>query len=153
MTNPNHPGAGTGEFPPAMQPPMASNHPDPKAREAFDRMYAERAQREAERPAIEEAGRAALERLFVVAQRDTGQSRRIAAFLLGCYNGTRFPFDLTDFRGLDFELFEDCLAVLRMDYQPRQEVHNYFPQGGQKFEQLAHDWRLVDRLRDGAQAL
>jgi hypothetical protein len=152
-SNPTIPGAGADELPPAMQAPMASSHPDPVAREAFNRMYAERARREAQRPAIEQAGREALERLYQVAQRDTGQSRRVASFLLGLYNGARFPFDLTDLRGLDFELFDDCMAVLRMDYQPRQEVHNYLPQGGQKFEQLAKDWRLVDRLKDGPHTL
>jgi len=144
------PDADAGELPPAM--PMASTHPDPVAREAFNRMYAERAQRAAQRPAIEEAGRAALGRLYQVAKRDTGQARRVASFLLGLYNGNRFLFDLTDFRCLDAEVFDDCLAVLRMDYQPRQEVHNYFLNGGQKFEKLAEDWRLVDRLKDGTQA-
>lgn len=88
-------------------------------------MYKELAKREAERPAIEADGREALGRLFRVAHGDTGQSRKVAAFLLGCYNGTRFPFDLTDFRGLDYSLFEDCMVVLRMDYQPSQEVHCY----------------------------
>lgn len=127
-----------------MSAPMASSHPDPVARAAFDRMYEERAKRQAERPEIEVKGREALGRLFTVAQGDTGQARRIAAFLLGCYNGTRFPFDLTNFRGLDYELFDDCMAVLRMDYQPQQEVHNYFDRGGQRFEKLASDWNLTD---------
>lgn len=125
----------------------ASTHPDPVARAAFDAMLKERAKRQAERPAIDAQGREALGRLFKVAQTDTGQARRVAAFLLGCYNGGRFPFDLTDFRTLDYELFDDCLAVLRMDYQPRQEVHNYFERGGARFEQLAEDWGLVDVSR------
>ena len=30
--------------------------------------------------------------LFEVAPRDSGQPRYIAAFLLGLYNGSRFPF-------------------------------------------------------------
>lgn len=127
--------------------PMLSNHPDPEARAAFDQMYAERAKWEAERPEIDAAGQAALARLFRVAQGDTGQARRIAAFLLGCYNGSRFPFDLTDFRGLDFSLFDDCMTVLRMDYQPRQELHCYFKNGGALFERLAEDHGLTDVYR------
>lgn len=136
--------SGVEVLPPATPAPMMSNHPDPVVRAAFDAMCNERAKRQAERPTIDATGREALGRLFKVAQSDTGQARRVAAFLLGCYNGTRFPFDLTDFRGLDYGLFDDCLAVLRMDYQPRQEVHNYFENGGAKFEQLAKDWGLVD---------
>ena len=134
-------------LPSSMAAPMVSEHPDPVVRAAFTAMYAERAKREAERPAIDAAGLEALGRLFRVAQGDTGQARRVAAFLLGCYNGSRFPFDLTDLRGLDYGLFDDCLAVLRMDYQPRQEVHNYFENGGSRFEQLATDRGLVDFRR------
>lgn len=100
------------------------------------------AKRQAERPKIEAEGVAALKRLLPVAQGDTGQSRVIARFLLGCYNGMRFPFDLTDLRSLDYALFDDCMAVLKMDAQPSQEVHCYFDNGGEVFEQLAKDWGL-----------
>lgn len=97
------------------------------------------------RAKIEERGFEALQRLYVIACRDTGQARKIAGFLLGLYNGDRFPFDLTDLRGLDDDLFEDCMAVLRMDARlTRQEVHNYFDRGGQKFEQLVQDWNMPD---------
>jgi hypothetical protein len=121
-----------------------SNHPDPKAREMFNKLYAEQAAIEAERPAIQAEGEAALRRLFDIAQSDTGQCKIIAKFLLGCYNGDRFPFDLTDFRSLDHNLFMDCLAVLKMDAQPKQEVHNYFPDGGRKFEKMVEDWNIAD---------
>lgn len=103
---------------------------------------AQNSKRQAERPKIEAEGVAALKRLLPVAQSDTGQSRVIARFLLGCYNGMRFPFDLTDFRSLDYKLFDDCMAVLKMDAQPRQEVHCYIENGGEVFEQLAKDWGL-----------
>lgn len=75
----------------------------------------ERDARMAKLPAIRLEGEAALRRLLPVAQRDTGQSSVIARFLLNLYNGDRFPFDLTDLRRLDYELFDDCLAVLKMD--------------------------------------
>ena len=94
---------------------------------------------------IEESGFEALQRLYEVACRDTGQARKVAAFLLGLYNGDRFPFDLTDLRGLDDDLFVDCMVVLRMDARlTRKEVHNYFTQGGPKFERLAADWQMQD---------
>ena len=88
------------------------------------------------------AGEAALRRLLPVAMGNSGQSRRVACLLLGCYNGTRFPFDLTNLRSLDYEIVDDVLAVLRMDSNAYQEVHRYFENGGQIFEQLANDWNL-----------
>jgi hypothetical protein len=63
---------------------------------------------------------------------------------LGCYNGTRFPFDLTNFRCLDTALFNDCVPVLKIDANPKQEGRTYFPHGQAKFEQLARDWSVTD---------
>jgi hypothetical protein len=112
--------------------------------------FAEQRRLEQERvdqlPQVRAEGEAALRRLLPIAQGNTGQCRHIAAFLLGLYNGTRFPFDLTDLRAIDHALFLDCIAVLRMDNTPQREVHTYFPNGGQVFEQLAEDWRIPDRL-------
>lgn len=87
-----------------------------------------------------EAGEAALRRLLPIAMRDTGQSRRVAAVLLTCYNGLRFPLDLTNLRSLDYPILDDVLAVLRMDANAWQEVHCYFENGGRIFEQMAEDW-------------
>jgi hypothetical protein len=117
------------------------------AESALQAMLADQERRAAERPAIEEAGAAALHRLFKVANGHSGQCKVVARFLLGCYNGQRFPFDLTDFRVIDAELFDDCMAVLKMDFRPKQEVHCYFPLGGRKFEKLAHGWRIDDASR------
>jgi hypothetical protein len=127
--------------------------PDPQAREVFSKLYAQQARFEEERPKIEAEGEAALRRLFDVANRDSGQCGIIAKFLLGCYNGERFPFDLTDFRAIDSNLFDDCLAVLKMDARPRREVHTFFADGGQRFEQLAEnfgitDYRLLEEKRE-----
>lgn len=107
-----------------------------------------------DRDIIETRGAAALKRLYQVAQADYGQCRYIAHFLLGLYNGTRFPFDLTELRAIDDALFEECMTVLRMDARvTRQEVHRYFAEGGQSFEQLAKDWDVEDmeKVRENAQ--
>ncbi|VVE56750.1 hypothetical protein PAQ31011_05138 [Pandoraea aquatica] len=107
-----------------------------------------------------DAGLPALKRLFDIAHGNSGQCRKVAAFLLGLYNGQRFPFDMTDLRSVDQEIFEDMLLVLRMDSCPRAEVHTYFANGGRAFEQLANDWQLhtsaweptdkgMSRQRDG----
>lgn len=92
----------------------------------------------------------ALKRLFEIAQGDSGQCRHVAAFLLGLYNGSRFPFDLTDLRCVDTAIFDDCMLVLKMDSSPKREVHTYFPNGGRAFEDMACRRRIGDvkRLRD-----
>jgi hypothetical protein len=90
------------------------------------------------------AGQASLRHLFEVAQGDSGQCRYIAQFLLGLYNGTSFPFDLTNLRALDANLFEHCMRVLRMDARDtKKEVHQYFENGGARFQKLARDWGLI----------
>jgi len=103
----------------------------------------------AQLPQIRAEGEAALRRLFEVAQGDTGQCGRVARFLLGLYNGDRFPFDLTDLRGLDRNLFTDCMAVLRMDHTCEKEVHKYFPDGGKSFEAFAAEWTDEGYARRG----
>lgn len=113
---------------------------DQRFGEVVGARYDALALRRANRPQLLAEGEAALLRLLPVAQSDTGQSKRIARFLLSLYNGRRFPFDLTDLRGIDYELHDDCLAVLRMDHVLAQEVHHYFENGGEVFERLAQDW-------------
>ncbi len=97
------------------------------------------------RQVIEEAGFEALQRLDDIALRDAGPCRPVACFLPGLSSGLRFPFDLTDLRRLDDALFEDCMAVPRMDARvTAREVHTYFADGGVKFEQLAQLWSVQD---------
>lgn len=96
---------------------------------------------EAERPYIRTAGINALHRLVPVAQRDSGQSSVIARFLLSLYNGTAYPFSLTDLRGLDSALWDDCLAVLRLDRRPEQEVHEYIKNGDVIWDEFKAIWR------------
>lgn len=87
---------------------------------------------------------AALNRLWTIANHPSGQCRTVAKFLLGLYNGDRFPFDLTDFRSLDTEIFQDCLQVLVMDQNPEREVHDVLGVPGNEFERLAQEWRVED---------
>ena len=101
------------------------------------------------RKEVQAQGVAALHRLYRVAQGDTGQSGVVARFLAGLYNGQRIPFDLTDFRRLDNALYEDCMALLRMDARHCvQEVHNYVENGGAKWEQMISDWDMEKKSTD-----
>jgi hypothetical protein len=93
--------------------------------------------------------------LFEMAQRDHGGARVARRFLLSLYNGSRFPFDLTDFRLLDTARFEQCMAVLAMDHTPAAEVHvilgRYFREDGRPmgylFERWAYDMKLPGRCK------
>lgn len=101
-----------------------------------------------EKDILETRGLAALQRLYESACGNTNECRYVASFLLGLYNGIRFPFDMTDLRAVSGELFEDCMTVLRMDARiTRQEVHLYLTEGSAKFEALAKDWGIEDMLK------
>ena len=101
------------------------------------------------RAQIEEAGFDALHRLYAMTSNPDEEHAGVAArFLLGLYNGSRFPFDLTDLRLLSAEQLADAMAVLVMDARvTRQEVHAYFADGSRKFEDPVADFRVVDVQR------
>lgn len=145
MTTPTQLPAADSDLP---QPMDCMVQDKSAARAALAEIFNEQMRKEEERqaalPKIRADGVEALTRLLHIAQGDSGQCRHVAAFLLGLYNGDRFKFDLTDFRCLDYELFDDCMTVLRMDFQPAQEVHCYFENGGRIWEQLAKDWNVRD---------
>lgn len=90
----------------------------------------------------------ALVLVWNTAQRDTGQSRVCLRLLLGMYNGSRFPFDLTDLRLLDTNLLDAALLLLRMDARPQMEVHELLNRlygrrdFGHRLELLAWTWRF-----------
>lgn len=68
----------------------------------------------AEKPGARDRDRDALERLIAIAKRDTGQSRKVADFLLAWWNGAECGgFDLTDLWAVDTEIAEDMLTVIQ----------------------------------------
>jgi len=110
------------------------NHQD----DAVNDFLAQIRAHEVERETVLAAGMPALQRLAKVAQRDSGQAATVRLFLLGLYNGYRFPFNLTTLRGLDRDLFTACMDVLTLDARATvQEVHQYFTNGSELFEQFA----------------
>ena len=66
----------------------------------------------------------------------TGQVERLVRFLAGLYNGSDFPFDLTDLRALDTKLANACLDYLNYDRLAKREVHHHL-EGG---ERELHAW-------------
>ncbi|WP_051242623.1 DUF7673 family protein [Azohydromonas australica] len=93
----------------------------------------------------EQTGVEALRRLFEVAKGSSAQCGRVARFLLGLYNGARFPFELTQLRSVEEAVLEDAVRVLRMDASlVGREVHEYLAHGGPEFERLAETWYVLD---------
>jgi len=83
---------------------------------------------------------AALNRLIRMAQDDTGQSRKVANFLLAWWNAMDCGgFDLTDLWGLDRQIADDILLVMRLIALR----HSYPDVYGlrEPFERLVADWR------------
>jgi hypothetical protein len=72
----------------------------------------------------------------------TGQSRRIVAFLAGLYNGTDYPFDLTELRAVDRDIAADCLTLLTLDTRGIKEVHRYIENGDAKWAAMIEDYGL-----------
>lgn len=97
----------------------------------------------------QDAAIAALDRLVVVAQSDTGQSRRVANFLLARWNaGDCGGFDLTDLWMLDRAIADDILTVARL-----MATRHDYPTAtayGPQFAQRVADWR--PRLLAGPEA-
>lgn len=103
--------------------------------QASEKLMQQIAEFEIEREQTLSNGIPALERLANIAQGDTGQCDTVRRFLLCLYNGHRFPFDLNRLRGLDKNIFDDCMAVMRLDARATvKEVHRYFKNGSQLFE-------------------
>lgn len=110
---------------------------NPQIQEALNKVFAE----QSHRPRRRQEGIQALNRLVPISLNDTGQSRVIGRFLLGLWNGQAYPFDLTELRGLDSELYADCLAVLQLDRLGEREVHEYVKGGWAVWGQLAARYR------------
>ncbi len=101
-------------------------------------------------PAEIEKLKSAVKRLVNVAQSDTGQSRRVANFLLAWWNASEFGgFDFTDLWNVDLELAEDMVTVFTIlpNFRYYPDVLGF----GQQFEKLAVDWRPKARSETAPQ--
>lgn len=98
----------------------------------------------------------ALVTLWNLTQEHPGTSGARAAIgvLLGLYNGSRFPMDLTDLRLLDGKNLHAAISVIMHDADGCQrEVHEWLNQVsgrrdfGPRLEFLAWDYRLKGRVK------
>ncbi len=83
---------------------------------------------------------AALRRLIEIATRDTGQSRRVAEFLLAWWNAAECGgFDLTNLFSVDDSIAEDMVTVFALIAR-----FNKYPDTlgfGKDFEAILREWR------------
>ena len=103
-------------------------------------------QRVAQQPRERDAELAALERLLAIAKSDTGQSRRVANFLLAWWNAGRDGgFDFTDLWMVDAAIADDMVTVIAMIRR-----HRGYPDSlgyREDFEKLVVLWRGNRRKR------
>ena len=84
--------------------------------------------------------KAALERLIVIAKRDTGQPRRVANFLLSWWNSRVCgAWDVTEIRSLDQTIEDDIFVVLGLiaDGGGCPSLFGY----SDDFEEILRKWR------------
>lgn len=86
----------------------------------------------------------ALLRLLEVAERqDSGQARRVAAFLASTFDGAVYPFDLFELRSLDVALADDALACIDALRWGRADLHKLVPDGERRIAAVIDSWGLA----------
>jgi len=83
--------------------------------------------------------KAAIERLIQIAQSDTGQSRRVANFLLAWWNAEECGgFDLTDLWNVDSAIADDMVTVFGL----LANLNSYPDNLGysEQFERIVAEW-------------
>ena len=89
---------------------------------------------------MDETTRAAFERLLVIARSDTGQSRRVASFILSWWNAASLGgFDITDLFAVDRAIAEDMATVFA--YVARQSFTEYPEAYKAEIEDIIRQWR------------
>ena len=72
--------------------------------------------------------------------RDSGQIRYIARFLASTYNGTAFPWNPFELRGLDVEIGDDMLACLDALRWGKADLYRLVPDGDKRVEAVINLW-------------
>lgn len=89
---------------------------------------------------------AAIDRLVKIALGSTGQSARVANFLLAWWNATdNGGFDFTDLWSVDLEIAQDMLMVFALIANCRHYADHYGFE--EEFRQIVTNWRKPKRTR------
>jgi hypothetical protein len=88
----------------------------------------------------------AIDRLVKIALGNTGQSARVANFLLAWWNaGDNGGFDFTDLWNVDLQIAQDMLVVFALIANCRHYADHYGFED--EFRQLVTQWRRPQRRR------
>ncbi|MDO8772011.1 MAG: hypothetical protein Q7K57_25555 [Burkholderiaceae bacterium] len=80
--------------------------------------------------------------LHLAETRDSGQVRYIARFLASTYNGTAFPWNPFELRGLDVDIGDDMLACLDALRWAKADLYRLVPDGERRVEAVIKLWGL-----------
>lgn len=94
--------------------------------------------------ATSQAERAYARLLKIAEQGDSGQARRVAAFIAGTFNGRTFPFDLFELRAVDAGISDDMLCCLDALRWARADLYTLVPNGEARVREI------VRRLRQAS---
>jgi hypothetical protein len=94
--------------------------------------------------ATPKAERAFARLLKIAEQGDSGQKRRVAAFIAGTFNGRAFPFDLFELRAVDVAISDDMLCCLDALRWARADPYMLVPNGEARVREI------VRRLRQAS---
>ncbi|MGQ3092320.1 MAG: DUF7673 family protein [Roseateles sp.] len=97
--------------------------------------------------ATAEGGQAFARLLKLAEGSDTGQARRVAAFVASTYNGRRYPFDLFELRAVDAQIGDDMLLCLDALRWARADLYRLVPDGEMRVRAVIQDWGLRAWLR------
>jgi hypothetical protein len=76
----------------------------------------------------------------------TGQVGRLVRFLAGLYNGSDYPFDLSDLRALDTRLANACLDYLNYDRLGISDLDKHVEGGGRRLLAWFEEYG-IERIR------
>ncbi len=80
--------------------------------------------------------------LHLAETRDSGQVRYVARFLASSFNGTAFPWNPFELRGLDVEIGDDMLACLDALRWAKADLYRLVPDGERRAEAVIKLWGL-----------
>lgn len=80
--------------------------------------------------------------LHLAETRDSGQIQYITRFLASTYNGTAFPWNPFELRGLDVDIGDDMLACLDALRWAKADLYRLVPNGDKRVEAVIKIWGL-----------
>lgn len=85
----------------------------------------------------------AFARLLDIAENsDTGQAKRVSGFIAATFNGSAYPFDLYDLRGLDVAIGDDMLVCLDALRWAKADLFNLVPNGEARVKGVIKSWDI-----------